>query len=75
MTEQPSRPAASRRTVACPSCGARVQWSPQSLFRPFCSQRCRSVDLGAWASESYRVADSGESDHTIAEGDETGQGN
>jgi hypothetical protein len=43
------------RDVSCPQCGTPVPWSPQSRFRPFCSERCRLIDLGAWASESYRV--------------------
>ena len=43
------------RIVSCPQCGAPVAWSPASRFRPFCSERCRMIDLGAWASESYRV--------------------
>jgi endogenous inhibitor of DNA gyrase (YacG/DUF329 family) len=45
------------RVVACPTCGAPVPWLAESIHRPFCSERCRIVDLGAWASESYRVAD------------------
>jgi endogenous inhibitor of DNA gyrase (YacG/DUF329 family) len=44
-----------RRSVACPQCGARVEWAPSSRFRPFCSERCKLIDLGAWASESYRI--------------------
>jgi len=44
-----------RRSVACPQCGARVEWAPGSRFRPFCSERCKLIDLGAWASESYRI--------------------
>jgi endogenous inhibitor of DNA gyrase (YacG/DUF329 family) len=43
------------RTVACPNCGKAVEWTPASRFRPFCSERCRLIDLGAWATESYRV--------------------
>ena len=43
------------RTVKCPQCGAAVEWSPASRWRPFCSQRCKTVDLGAWASETYRI--------------------
>jgi len=43
------------RTVACPTCGARVPWTPESKFRPFCSERCKTIDLGAWANESYRI--------------------
>ena len=43
------------RTVACPQCGAPVVWAPTAKFRPFCSERCKLIDLGAWASESYRI--------------------
>ena len=43
------------RTVSCPRCGAQVPWVPASKHRPFCSERCRLVDLGAWATERYRV--------------------
>jgi endogenous inhibitor of DNA gyrase (YacG/DUF329 family) len=43
------------RYVACPACGARVAWEPESRFRPFCSERCKLSDLGAWANEEYRV--------------------
>lgn len=43
------------RTVKCPNCGKAVKWVAESRYRPFCSARCRQIDLGAWASESYRV--------------------
>jgi hypothetical protein len=43
------------RSVACPRCGAPVAWVPENAFRPFCSERCRMIDLGAWATEQYRV--------------------
>jgi endogenous inhibitor of DNA gyrase (YacG/DUF329 family) len=42
-------------TVACPHCGAPVVWTTTSTWRPFCSERCKLIDLGAWANESYRV--------------------
>ena len=42
-------------TVRCPTCGAAVAWTPAAKWRPFCSSRCKTIDLGAWASESYRV--------------------
>ena len=45
----------SQRSVRCPQCGAPVEWTPASKFRPFCSERCKTLDLGAWASEAYRV--------------------
>ena len=41
--------------VTCPTCGKRVLWTPDSVWRPFCSERCKLIDLGAWASEKYRV--------------------
>jgi len=41
--------------VRCPQCGGESVWSPDNAFRPFCSERCKLIDLGAWASESYRV--------------------
>jgi len=44
-----------RRTVRCPHCGVEVAWDPAAKWRPFCSERCKTIDLGAWASESYRI--------------------
>ena len=41
--------------VRCPQCGGESRWSPENKFRPFCSERCKLIDLGAWASETYRV--------------------
>ena len=51
-----SRPAVRERVVECPRCGAPVAWSPASRYRPFCSERCKLIDLGDWATERYRVA-------------------
>jgi uncharacterized protein len=44
-------------TVKCPTCKRPVQWSPDSVYRPFCSDRCRLVDLGAWFGEKHRIPD------------------
>ena len=44
------------RLVPCPSCRREIAYSTRNPWRPFCSERCRRVDLGAWASERYRVA-------------------
>lgn len=44
--------------VNCPTCGCPVQWTPDSRFRPFCSERCRLLDLGEWFAEGHRIADS-----------------
>jgi endogenous inhibitor of DNA gyrase (YacG/DUF329 family) len=45
----------SARVVNCPQCGKPVELSPANRYRPFCSERCRVIDLGAWATESYRI--------------------
>lgn len=44
------------KTVKCPTCQKDVEWSEKSKWRPFCSERCRLIDLGEWASESHRIA-------------------
>lgn len=41
--------------VKCPGCGKSAPWSPDNRWRPFCSERCRQIDLGAWASDQYCV--------------------
>jgi hypothetical protein len=40
--------------LLCPRCRAKTAWEGNP-YRPFCSARCRSIDLGAWADEEYRV--------------------
>lgn len=41
--------------VKCPKCGKECRWE-NNEWRPFCSERCKMVDLGAWVSESYRIS-------------------
>ena len=41
--------------VNCPTCAEPVIWKTENEFRPFCSERCKEADLGAWASEEYAV--------------------
>jgi len=43
------------KTVPCPRCGALAPYAPENAWRPFCSERCKSIDLGAWAAEEYKV--------------------
>ena len=43
------------KTIACPSCKQPTIFSPDNPFRPFCSQRCKLIDLGLWASEQYAI--------------------
>ena len=42
------------RTFPCPRCGEPSQWE-DNPHRPFCSERCKLIDLGAWANEDYRL--------------------
>jgi uncharacterized protein len=41
--------------VKCPTCQREIDWS-QSPYRPFCSERCRLIDLGAWLTEKHAIA-------------------
>jgi endogenous inhibitor of DNA gyrase (YacG/DUF329 family) len=43
------------KTVPCPRCGAAARYAADNPWRPFCSERCRLIDLGKWAAEEYRV--------------------
>ncbi len=50
---KPDQPAA--KIVVCPACKGKSIYAPSNAFRPFCSERCKNMDLGAWASESFRM--------------------
>ena len=41
--------------VKCPTCGRPTEWSAASPWRPFCSERCRLLDLGAWLTEQHAI--------------------
>ena len=43
------------RIVRCPACGGESVFAPANRWRPFCSERCKNMDFGAWASEDFRV--------------------
>ena len=40
--------------VTCPTCGQEVKWE-DAVYRPFCSERCKMIDLGTWANEEYSM--------------------
>ena len=44
--------------VSCPQCKKEVTWNNDNPYRPFCSERCKLIDLGQWATESYRIPQS-----------------
>ncbi|ACB32820.1 protein of unknown function DUF329 [Leptothrix cholodnii SP-6] len=54
----PTPPAGERPapTVPCPTCKRPTVYRRDNPWRPFCSERCKRIDIGAWASEDYRVA-------------------
>jgi endogenous inhibitor of DNA gyrase (YacG/DUF329 family) len=43
-----------KSTHTCPTCHKDVSWEGNT-FRPFCSERCRLVDLQGWFGERYRI--------------------
>lgn len=44
-----------RLRVNCPHCSKPVLWDDKHTFKPFCSERCKLIDLGAWADEQYAI--------------------
>jgi len=42
------------QTKTCPLCGKPAKWD-DNPFHPFCSERCKLIDLGQWASDKYRI--------------------
>ena len=41
--------------VKCPTCGRETEYSTENEFRPFCSERCKLLDFGAWADEEFAL--------------------
>ena len=41
--------------VCCPRCGQKTVYSTVNKFRPFCSERCKLIDLGDWASGKFAI--------------------
>lgn len=57
-----------RKSTPCPICKKNSQWES----RPFCSERCRQIDLGKWLNGSYAIAavegeTEGDADYEIGE--------
>ncbi|MES2843287.1 MAG: DNA gyrase inhibitor YacG [Pseudomonadota bacterium] len=43
------------KTVRCPGCGGPSIYAPSNAFRPFCCERCKNMDFGAWAMETFKL--------------------
>ncbi|CAM5225573.1 DNA gyrase inhibitor YacG [Alishewanella longhuensis] len=54
-------------TVKCPVCEKEVIWAAESAFRPFCSERCKLINLGDWAAENHRIPDKLPIDQQLSE--------
>ena len=67
MSQNPA--AFALRMVACPACRGQSVYAQSNPYRPFCSQRCKNMDFGAWASEGFSVAAQAEAD----EADDAGE--
>ena len=48
-------PSVPTKIVKCPCCGGMSVYAVSNRYRPFCSERCKQIDLGAWASEQFAV--------------------
>jgi uncharacterized protein len=55
VDSQQSSSSRKARIVRCPGCGGDSIYATSNPYRPFCSERCKNGDLGAWASESFRL--------------------
>ncbi|MGE0526190.1 MAG: DNA gyrase inhibitor YacG [Bdellovibrionales bacterium] len=61
-------------TVKCPCCSKPTDFDANNPFRPFCSERCSLLDLGAWADEKYKVHASDEESDSVNENSEPESG-
>jgi endogenous inhibitor of DNA gyrase (YacG/DUF329 family) len=52
---QPANDATVLKLVRCPTCGGNSIYAASNPFRPFCCERCKNLDFGAWASEQFSV--------------------
>lgn len=44
-----------KKQIHCPTCGKANTWTTENTAKPFCSERCKLIDLGAWADEKFKV--------------------
>jgi uncharacterized protein len=55
MIDKAMHPGSTLKLVACPTCGGESIYALSNDFRPFCSVRCKNIDLGAWSNEDFRL--------------------
>lgn len=59
-----------KEEISCPTCGKKGTWTAENTFRPFCSDRCKLIDLGEWADEQHRIPSDPINPHETDESDE-----
>ncbi|GAA6166281.1 DNA gyrase inhibitor YacG [Sessilibacter corallicola] len=52
--------------IQCPNCQTSITWSDEFPDRPFCSERCKLIDLGEWASENHKIPGSPNYDDVLS---------
>jgi endogenous inhibitor of DNA gyrase (YacG/DUF329 family) len=52
-----------KKSIKCPECGKTTEYSSDNEYRPFCSERCKLIDLGEWIEGKYSIG-SEEGSHT-----------
>lgn len=51
----------------CPTCQKGIEYSDKYPFRPFCSERCKLIDLGEWAAEKHKIEGSSVYDDVLSD--------
>ncbi|NOX42190.1 MAG: DNA gyrase inhibitor YacG [Gammaproteobacteria bacterium] len=59
----------SKIILSCPTCSKQVALQSEQPWRPFCSERCKLIDLGEWASDSYSIGSGVENEFQVNSGD------
>ncbi len=67
-----TKPPRSARAVNCPVCAKPSLFAPSNPWRPFCCERCKLMDLGAWAAEEYRIREKPQEGGETDDPDQTG---
>jgi endogenous inhibitor of DNA gyrase (YacG/DUF329 family) len=73
MGNAKNRQAEKKPIVSCPQCGKVVVWETGNRYRPFCSERCKLIDLGQWAAESYRIPEAEKQEGELSDENEDQQ--
>lgn len=67
MTQPGERSTVPVKYVRCPTCGGDSVYAASNPFRPFCCERCKQIDLGAWASEQFAMPADIQADDELAD--------